>query len=287
MKLVNERSARIIRDFPDFVVLARQHYETKGTEVPSVVPRGQNPSVFTNETSCSYEYLHKGLISKRQFTLIRTLSEFIKLEDQYIVICDVLGRLYSEYYRQNQVPAISWMHEAEVTLTLFVSDDAFSEKAKIGGIDDAFNMCELEPHCNEALVMSGYDLPAPGDSLSLLQGQDTSDRKDTPSSCQEKGERVDSMQGNEPQIEKAESTISKSSSDPGSMHSFGTSTYSIENKLKRDKGVENLVEILERESDEEEISETPGIVNINLPKGSIKRKISPKEFLEGLHSLWL
>ena len=63
------------------------------------------------------------------------------------------------------------MYEAKVTLTLFLSDDELAEKAKIGGIHDAFNMCEPEPHCNEALVASGFNIPESGDSLPLLQGQ--------------------------------------------------------------------------------------------------------------------
>ena len=162
---------RIVRDFQDLVKLAKQHYSSKGTEIPLVVSKGLTPPVFTNETSHSYEYLHKGLISKRQFTLIHILSEFIKIEDQYIVLCDVLGQQYLESYHRCQVPDISWMHEAEVTLTLFLSDVEYVEKANIGGIHDAFNMCELEPHCNEALVASGFNIPELGDSLPLLQGQ--------------------------------------------------------------------------------------------------------------------
>ena len=178
---------RIVWEFQDLVKLAKQHYSSKGTEIPLVVPKGLTPLVFTNDTSCSYEYLCKGLISKRQFTLICILSEFIKIEDQYIVLCDVLGQQYSESYHQYQVPAISWMHEAKLTLTLFLSDDEFAEKAKIGDIHDAFNMCELEPHCNEALVASGFNIPKSGDSLTLLQGQAPAKETQPPPPPERKG----------------------------------------------------------------------------------------------------
>ena len=82
--------------------------------------------------------------------------------------------------------------------------------------------------------------------------------------------------------QKKKTTILKSNSDPGSVYSMDVVSFSGESQLKRDQRVENLVEILEGDSEDEKISETPGIVNINLPNGSIKRKMSPKEFLEGL-----
>ena len=77
-----------------------------------------------------------------------------------------------------------------------------------------------------------------------------------------------------------ESTIL--SSDPSSMHSFGTSTQSTDTNLKREKGEDNLEELLDGDSNTEENTNAPKIVHISLPNGMIKRKMSPKEFLEGL-----
>ena len=66
------------------------------------------------------------------------------------------------------------------------------------------------------------------------------------------------------------------------MHSFVMSTQLTDTNLKREKGWIIWQNLWIGDSNTEENTNAPKIVNISLPNGMIKRKMSPKEFLEGL-----
>lgn len=177
------------------------------------------------------------------------------------------------------------------TLSLFLADGDFAEKAKIGGIQDAFQLCDIGPHCTKALVRSGYDLPKASDSFKLFCGRSFSPISSSSTPPGEEGESVHSLKANMSQDSiRFKSTMSNSSSDPSSMHSFGISSHSIENatSLKWEKVRENLVDLVKDNDEDDDIeiltsSKIKDIININLPTGTVKHGMTPKEFLDDLN----
>ena len=106
--------------------------------------------VLDNSDMISLEYIRTGQISSAEYEVICRLSTVIRLEPDYMSICDSLG-VPLEYGPQVIPKFGMWMLQTEATLMKFYAKYT-SFLYKMAKVRTAFNACGYLMFCDETLV---------------------------------------------------------------------------------------------------------------------------------------